>query len=64
LSGIGANLDLGKTIKAIIEARLDLRKKKKFKKADKIRDVLKNIGILLEDSKEGTTYKLVHTDGK
>ena len=64
LSGIGANLDLGKTIKAIIKTRLDLRKKKKFKKADKIRDVLKNIGILLEDSKEGTTYKLVHTDGK
>jgi len=64
LSGIGANLDLEKTIKAIIELRLDLRKKKEFKKADKIRDALKSIGILLEDSKEGTTYKLVHTDGK
>lgn len=64
LSGIGANLDLGKILKVIIKLRLDLRKKKEFKKADKIRDTLKNIGILLDDSKEGTTYKLVHTDGK
>lgn len=64
LSGIGANLDLGKILKVIIKLRLNLRKKKEFKKADKIRDTLKNIGILLDDSKEGTTYKLVHTDGK
>ena len=28
LSGIGANLDLEKTVKTIIEVRLDLRKKK------------------------------------
>jgi len=64
LTGIDAGLDLEKTIKAIIEVRLKLRKKKQFIKADKIRTALKNIGILLEDTTEGTTYKLVYTDGK
>jgi cysteinyl-tRNA synthetase len=64
LTGIDAGLDLEKTIEAIIELRLKLRKKKQFIKADKIRTALKSIGILLEDTTEGTTYKLVYTDGK
>jgi cysteinyl-tRNA synthetase len=64
LKEINEDLDLEKIIEAVIEVRLKLRKKKQFIKADKIRTALKSIGILLEDTTEGTTYKLVYTDGK
>lgn len=46
-------------IKLFIELRIDAKKDKDFALADKIRDGLKNIGVVLADSKEGTTYKIV-----
>lgn len=46
----------------LIEMLIDLRKKSKLEKnyklADEIRDKLKDMGIILEDAKEGTTYKI------
>jgi len=40
-----------------------LRRERKFALADKIRNDLKTMGIVLEDTKEGTKYKLEATGG-
>ncbi len=46
----------------LVKLLIDLRTKAKFEKnyslADEIRDKLKEIGVVLEDSKEGTKYKI------
>ena len=44
-------------IDELIRERNIARKKREFKKADEIRMKLKNLGILLEDRKEGTIWK-------
>jgi cysteinyl-tRNA synthetase len=44
-------------IKLLIEVRSELRKKKEFELADKIRERLKELGITLEDLPTGTVYK-------
>ncbi|HZW37841.1 MAG TPA: cysteine--tRNA ligase [Ignavibacteriaceae bacterium] len=44
-------------INLLISIRLDAKKNKNFALSDKIRDDLKELGIILQDSKEGTTYK-------
>jgi cysteinyl-tRNA synthetase len=41
----------------LIALRNDARKSKNFSVSDKIRDDLKAAGIVLEDGKEGTTWK-------
>lgn len=46
-------------IDLLIRLRNDARKEKNFDLSDKIRDGLKELGIELKDSKEGTTYKKV-----
>ncbi|MCX7916884.1 MAG: cysteine--tRNA ligase [bacterium] len=43
----------------LIKEREEARKKKDFKKADKIRDILKEKGIILEDTLYGTRWKKV-----
>jgi len=45
-------------IELIIEIRQNLREEKRFDISDKIRDKLKNFGIELLDTKEGTRYKI------
>jgi cysteinyl-tRNA synthetase len=40
-----------------IAARLDARKAKNFAEADRIRDELAALGVVLKDSKEGTTWE-------
>ncbi len=45
-------------IELLLEIRNDLRKKKEWALSDKIRDGLDTIGITIEDSPEGTTWKL------
>ncbi len=47
----------GELIELLIRLRQDAKLEKNFKLADLIRDELKEIGILLQDSKEKTTYK-------
>ncbi len=44
-------------IQILINLRNEAKKKKDYQTADEIRDKLKTAGIILEDSKEGTTYK-------
>jgi cysteinyl-tRNA synthetase len=50
----------GKLIETLIELRADARKNRDFKSADRIRIDLQNIGVILEDKKDGTTaYKIL-----
>jgi cysteinyl-tRNA synthetase len=44
-------------IKLLIELRTDAKERKDYNLADEIRSKLNDIGIVLEDSKEGTKYK-------
>ena len=48
---------ISKEIKDLINKREKLRKEKKFKEADEIRNKLAKKGVLLEDSKEGIKVK-------
>jgi cysteinyl-tRNA synthetase len=44
-------------IERMIQARADARKDKNFAEADRIRDELADKGIVLDDSREGTTWR-------
>jgi len=46
-------------IEFLITLRADAKKEKNYSLADKIRDELNKLGIILEDSRERTTYKVV-----
>jgi cysteinyl-tRNA synthetase len=46
-----------KEIKAKIAERLEARKNKDFALSDKIRKELEQKGVILEDTKEGTTWR-------
>ena len=66
LNILGFNLDfeiknnkLEELINLIVEVRQDLRKQRNFEISDKIRNRLKEIGIILEDTKEGTKWKIM-----
>jgi cysteinyl-tRNA synthetase len=66
LNILGFNLDfeiknnkLEELINLIVEVRQDLRKQRNFEISDKIRNKLKEIGIILEDTKEGTKWKII-----
>jgi cysteinyl-tRNA synthetase len=45
------------TIAHLIEERAEARRNKNFQRADEIRDLLQERGVLLEDTKEGTRWK-------
>jgi cysteinyl-tRNA synthetase len=49
--------DAGAIIELLISLRKDLRKAKQFQLADEIRNGLSEIGILLEDTPQGTVWK-------
>lgn len=44
-------------INALVEERIRAKKEKNFKRSDEIRDMLKDEGIILEDTKDGTRWK-------
>ena len=46
------------TVDALIAARLAARAGKNFKEADRIRDELTAMGVVLKDSKDGTTWEI------
>jgi len=50
-----ANLDA--EIESMIQARIEARKRRDFKEADRIRDELVSKGILLEDTAQGTRWR-------
>ena len=45
-------------IEALVAARTQAKKDRNFAEADRIRDQLKEMGITLVDTKEGTTWHL------
>lgn len=53
----GADELVGKLMEIIIEVRQDARKKKDWATADKIRDSLGAVGIVIEDSPQGARWK-------
>nr|WP_144924582.1 cysteine--tRNA ligase [Paenibacillus bovis] len=48
---------LDEEIDRLIEERLEARKNRDFKRADEIRDQLKELNIILEDTRQGTRWK-------
>lgn len=50
-------VEAGPFIELLIDVRKDLRKAKQFDIADSIRDRLTELGVTLEDTREGTTWK-------
>lgn len=50
-------LDEGKVVR-LVEARNAARKAKDFKESDRIRDELAAMGVVLKDSKDGTTWEI------
>lgn len=48
---------LDDTIEKLIQERNEVRKNKNFKRSDEIRDLLKEQGIILEDTAQGTRWK-------
>lgn len=51
--------ELPEEIMKMIEEREEARKRKDFAKADRIREELRKIGIILEDTKEGVRWKVL-----
>ena len=49
--------DLSKEVEALIEKRQEARKNKDFKLADEIRDKLTDMGIILEDTRQGVKWR-------
>ena len=56
-TGVELQGSIEKIIQITIDIRNELRKEKMFKLADQIRDRLGEIGIILIDKPEGTTYE-------
>ncbi|PHQ26558.1 cysteine--tRNA ligase [Marinobacter guineae] len=54
--GAGGELSAD-NIEALIQARADARKAKDFAEADRIRDQLAEKGVILDDSREGTSWR-------
>lgn len=49
--------DADKFIDLLVEVRSEVRKQKLWSLSDQIRDKLKSLGVTIEDSKEGTTWR-------
>ena len=52
-----ATVDAAK-VQSLIDARTAARKAKDFKESDRIRDELAAMGVVLKDSKDGTTWEI------
>jgi cysteinyl-tRNA synthetase len=50
----------GDLIELLIKLRTDAKKEKNYALADKIRNELNELGVILEDSKDRTIYKITN----
>jgi cysteinyl-tRNA synthetase len=57
-AGVGAAVDWKTSVEDRIAARNAARKQKNFTEADRIRDELVAMGVVLKDSKDGTTWEV------
>jgi cysteinyl-tRNA synthetase len=55
---LGLPINQRDKVDALIGARNAARQAKNFKEADRIRDELANMGVVLKDSKDGTTWEI------
>lgn len=55
---VGGSLE-NELIELLIKLRIEAKEEKNFSLSDKIRDRLKELGIILQDSKERTTFKRI-----
>lgn len=55
----GEREEISEDIEGLIKERNDARKNKDFARADEIRDKLKEMGIEIEDTRSGTTWKRI-----
>ena len=62
LSEIKTEEDLNDYLNKILEIRNTAKKEKDYTLADEIRNELNDIGVVLEDSKDKTTYKITRKD--
>ena len=62
LSEIKTEEDLNEYLNKILEIRSAAKKEKNYSLADEIRNELNDIGVVLEDSKEKTTFKITRKD--
>ena len=53
------DLELKNYIESMIEKRNNYKKEKNFEEADKIREELKDKGIIIKDTREGTLYEII-----
>jgi cysteinyl-tRNA synthetase len=51
-----SNGDIDKFIAVLVEVRTEMRKQKNWAMSDMIRDRLKELGVAIEDNKDGTTW--------
>lgn len=49
--------DLPAKVEVMIDERNEARKKKDYKRSDEIRKALADMGVILEDTKEGTVWR-------
>jgi len=54
----GDSGELQERVAKLIEARAQARKCKNFAESDRIRDELAKMGVVLKDSKDGTTWEI------
>ena len=54
----GGGRSMMKRRSKLIEARKAARKARNFKESDRIRDELAAMGVVLKDSKDGTTWEI------
>ena len=52
-------VDNAEEIEQLVEERTEAKKKKDFKRADEIRELLKNRGIVLDDTASGTVWRKI-----
>ena len=62
LNEIKTEEDLNEYLNKILEIRSTAKKEKNYTLADEIRNELNDIGVILEDSKEKTTFKITRKD--
>ncbi len=57
LTAVGGAADVGPFIEQLVAVRGELRKRKLWDLADRIRDSLLELGVVLEDTPQGTTWR-------
>jgi cysteinyl-tRNA synthetase len=55
---VSVSVSMSVKVGALIEARDAARKAKNFAESDRIRDELAKMGVVLKDSKDGTTWEI------